>query len=480
MTALRRLLQYVAPYRRTLALGVLCVLAANLLKAAAPRLLQQALDGLAADVGPARPLHYGILLVLIGLGQAVFTFAQGALLTAVSRDVEADLRRGFYEHLQRMPLEFYQGQRTGDLMARATNDTRAASLGLGSALSTLIDTVFAAALIVPLMVGLNWRLTLLSFLPLPLMAVAAHLSHERLRDRFEKVQEHFGAVSNRAHEALAGVRTIRAYAQEPAQVAGFREASRLYYHHNLRLLRLWAGFVPAGHFLLSLGFVAVFWYGGRLVTQGALTIGEFVGFSLYLGYLASPISDLGWTLSLLQQARAAMGRIHAVLSQAPSITDRPQPHPVDAIRGSIEFKDLTFHYHRGDPPALQGISLRIEPGQTVGLVGAVGSGKTTLLNLVPRLLDAPPGQLLIDGHAAADLPLATLRSAIAYVPQETFLFSDTIAANIAFGSPGAPREAVERAADAAGLAEDIAELPGGYDTVLGERGITLSGGSMPA
>ncbi|MFY9571080.1 MAG: ABC transporter ATP-binding protein [Blastocatellia bacterium] len=475
MTPLRKLINYFAPYKRIIVIGTLCVFMTNLVRMTAPLVLRHAVDDLAAEATHSKLLEYAGLLILIALAQGVFLFTQRRLLINMSRDIEYDLRNDFYGHLQKLPFEFYQTHRTGDLMARATNDLSAVRMIVGPALMYSMNTVFAMALLVPLMAAISWRLTLLAFLSMPLVATATNYFSKRIHERFEKVQEYFGTVSSRAQESLAGVRVIRAYTQEQPEIDSFKKVNREFVNRNLTLIRLSGIFHPILQFFIGLGFIAVLWYGGGLVISGKISIGQFVQFTLYLGYLVWPMIALGWVINIFQRGMASMGRMNNIMSIEPAISDAGVLD-VDTIGGEIEFRDLTFRYGEARDPALKEISLRIEAGQTVAFVGAVGSGKSTLMNLVTRLLDGEPGQVLIDGRPIREIPLAVLRASIGYVPQETFLFSETIAENIAFGVEHATAEEIERAATEAGIAQDIREFPDGFATLVGERGITLSGG----
>jgi ATP-binding cassette, subfamily B, multidrug efflux pump len=476
MTPLRKLIGYFARYKRTLIIGIACVFMTNLVRLTAPLVLRHAVDDLTAGVSHSKLLEYAGLLVAIALTQGVFLFAQRRLLINMSRDIEYDLRNDFYAHLQELPFEFYQTHRTGDLMARATNDLSAVRMIVGPALMYSMNTIFAMALIVPLMGAISWRLTLLAFLSMPLVAAATNYFSKRIHDRFEKVQEYFGTVSNRAQESLSGVRVIRAYTQEAAEIESFKLVNREFVNRNLKLIRLSGIFHPILQFFIGLGFIAVLWYGGSLVISRTISIGQFVQFTLLLGYLVWPMIALGWVINIFQRGMASMGRMHQIMSIEPAIRDTDDTADIEAIEGEIEFRDLTLTYNGAHEPALKNINLHIEPGQTVALVGAVGSGKSTLMNLVTRLLDAEPGQVLIDGRPIREIPLGVLRTSIGYVPQETFLFSETVAGNIAFGVEHATSEEIERAANEAGIAEDILEFPEGFKTLVGERGITLSGG----
>ncbi len=476
MTPLRKLISYLASYRRILIFGVSCVFATNLVRLTAPVVLGRAIDDLTAGIAYDRLFNYGGLLILIALAQGVFLFMQRRALINMSRHIEYDLRNDFYEHLQRLPFAFYQTHRTGDLMARATNDLSAVRMIVGPALMYSMNTVFAMALIVPKMASISWRLTFAAFLPMPLVVVATHFFGKRIHERFQSVQDYFGEVSNRAQESLAGVRVIRAYTQERSEIERFKEVNREFVNRNMKLIRLSGIFHPILQFFIGLGFVAVLWFGGSLVISKVITVGQFVEFTLYLGYLVWPMIALGWVINIFQRGMASMGRMHQIMSIEPAIRDTVETADMREIEGEIEFRNLTFKYDGATEPALKDINLRIAPGQTIAFVGAVGSGKSTLMNLVARLLDAEPGQVLIDNRPIRQIPLDVLRSSIGYVPQETFLFSETVGENIAFGVENSTKEQIEQAALEAGISEDIAEFPNGYDTIVGERGITLSGG----
>lgn len=482
MSPFRKLLSYFAPYRRTIIFGTTCVLMTNVLKLLAPLVLGKVIDDLRKyeqgnmELTQSMLLGYGGELLAIALAQGVFLFTQRRVLINMSRHIEYDLRNDFYSHLQKLPFEIYQTHRTGDLMARATNDLSAVRMIVGPALMYSMNTVFAMAMIVPIMASISWRLTLLAFMSMPLVAGATHYFSRRIHDRFEKVQEYFGTVSNRAQESLAGVRVIRAYTQERAQMKSFSYVNREFVDRNLGLIRLSGIFHPILQFFIGLGFIAVLWYGGTLVISGSITIGDFVKFTLYLGLLVWPMIALGWVINIFQRGMASMGRMNQIMSITPAIADTADVRDITEIEGEIEFRNLNFAYNGSAGVSLKEINLRIPAGQTVAFVGAVGSGKSTIMNLVPRLLDAEPGQVLIDGRPIREIPLRVLRSSIGYVPQETFLFSETVAGNIAFGVESATKEEVEQAAEQAGIAEDILEFPNGFETMVGERGITLSGG----
>jgi ATP-binding cassette subfamily B multidrug efflux pump len=476
MTPLGRLLQYAAPYRSRIILGMFCALIVSVCQAAAPIVLERAIDSLGVEMTNSRLLEYGGFIVAVAGIQGVFMFGQERLLVAISRLMEYDLRNDLYRHLQKLQMEFFQAHPTGDLMARLSGDVEAAVSGMGPIGMHSMNSVFVIALIVPVMLIVNWRLALLSFAPLPLMAVATKVFDNRVSAWYEELQAFFGVIYNRVQEAFSGVRTIRAFTQEDSERQAFTRFNRQALRRNFRLTRISALYYASLQFLGSLSYVAVFWYGGNLTANGKLTVGQLMEFSLYIGYLTWPIHEMGSSVNTFQRAMASMKRVHEVLSTEPAIADPPQPAADPQIAGAIEFRNLTFTYKEAVAPALCGINLRIAPGETVALIGPVGAGKSTLMNLVPRLLDAEADQVLIDGRPIRELRLQDLRSVIGYVPQESFLFSQTVGANIAFGAPESSHEEIECAAIQAGMGPDVAEFRDGYDTTVGERGVTLSGG----
>ena len=476
MAPLKKLLSYATRHKIVLVSGMLCLLAANLLKAVSPMIIQQSVDNLSSQFASFLLLRYSGAIVLIAFIQGGFMFAQERLILGMARYIERDLKRDFYAHLQKLSLEFFHQSRTGELMARCTNDISSAVIATTSAFMYSINNMVALIVILPLMARLSWKLTTLAFTPLLLVTIATLLLQKRMRARFQKVQECFGRISAHSQEALWAVRTIRAYTGEQAEIEGFKQVSRQYIGHNLRHTRLSGALYPLLQFFIGLSYIAVLWYGGELISRKSFSLGQFLEFILYLGYLAWPMYVLGWEMTVIQKGVVSMGRIDSILSLQPAIQDSPSLFKIHAIQGSMEFRNVTFKYKGTVRPALSEVSFRVTPGQTVGLVGGVGAGKSTLLNMVPRLLESCAGEILIDGLPLQQIPLKILRSSIGYVPQETFLFSDTVAANIAFGKEHASEKEIEQAATDCGVASDISTFPKGYQTLVGERGATLSGG----
>lgn len=475
ITATRRLLRYVFRYKTALAVSLVFVAVANLLKATGPAVLERAVDHLRPEAHLIL-VRYSVLLVGIALLQGMLMFGQEILLMRSAGKIERDLRSALFDHLQKLPLEFFHKHSTGELMARISNDLTTAITGTAQASIFSLDSVFALIIILPLMAKISGSLTVLAFAPLLLVIISTLLMQRKIRVRVEQTQEHLGKVYSQAHAALSAAKTIRAFTQEQAEIEAFQRTSRQYVRHYLKRVRLSGLLQPLLQFLIGLSSVAILWYGGDLAAAGKFSIGRFLQFVLYLGYVAWPMHVLGWQMTLFQRGMVSMARVHALLALQPSIRNSLTTVNVRKAFGALEFRNVSFRYAGALRPALDKVCFRVEPGQVIGVVGAVGSGKSTLMNMVPRLLDPCSGEISIGGHPLTQIPLEVLRSSIAYVPQETFLFSDTIAANLAFGKSDACRLEINLALEAAGLAADLADFPMGCDTVIGERGVTLSGG----
>ncbi|MEW6732604.1 MAG: ABC transporter ATP-binding protein [Acidobacteriota bacterium] len=474
MTNRQRMLYYYRRYWRKLLIGSLCVIFSAVTSLLAPKIVGYAVDDLLKQVTHNKLLIYGLLVLAVSAVRGIFLYSQRWIIVTMSRDIENDLRNDYYEHLQRLPLSFFQQTRTGDLMARATNDLNAVRMLIGPAVMYGLNTIFVSIIALPVMISISGRLTLLILLSLPFISLATRYFSKHIHDRFEGIQEYFSTITARAQENLAGVRVVRAYVQEEHEIAEFDHLNREYVKRNLKLIRLTGLFMPTLRALIGIGPGLVLWYGGLLVSRGVITVGQFVEFNLYLVLLIWPMIALGWVINLYQRGMASMGRINAILNTEPTIKDVAEKSSVENLEGAIEFRNLTFAYNGHS--VLKNINVKIEPGQTIAIVGHTGSGKSTLINLIPRLFDATPGQVLIDGRPINEIPLDVLRHNIGYVPQDTFLFSNSIKSNIAFGVEKASLAEVEEVTQQAGLLNDIRDFPEGFDTVIGERGITLSGG----
>ncbi|HEX8501627.1 MAG TPA: ABC transporter ATP-binding protein [Pyrinomonadaceae bacterium] len=476
MDDLRKFALYFRPYKKSLVAGVLCILAGTVAGLLIPVFVGRAVDDLGAGPTWEKVTRSALLVVGASLVSGVFLFLQRRILIGMSRHVEYDLRQDFYAHLQRQPLTFFHEHRTGDLMARATNDLAAVRQLAGPMVMYTLQTVFVVLIILPLMLRISVRLTLLLFVTMPLVSFTVKYFGQQVHVRFEKIQDFFSQITARAQENISGVRVVRAYAQEEAEEAAFNALNREYATRNLGLVRVSAIMRPLIQFVIGLGMVLIVWYGGVLAVRGRITPGQFVEFTLFLMRLIWPLIALGYVVNLYQRGTASLKRMNAILAVEPAIRDRDGAAALPPVRGRIEFRDLTFSYGEHLPPVLKDVDLTIEAGQTVAFVGRTGSGKSTLMNLIPRVVEAPPGTVFVDGADVRDYPLAQLRAAVGYVPQETFLFSETLAENVAFGVEKSGRADVEWAAEIAGLADDVRDFPAGFETLVGERGITLSGG----
>ena len=406
----------------------------------------------------------------------LFLFLQRRILINMSRNIEYDMRQVFYQHLVNQPLSFFHEHRTGDLMARATNDLSAVRQLAGPMIMYSLQTVFVVVLVLPMMFMLNWWLTLLLFITMPLVSLTVKFFGQQVHTRFEKIQDFFGQITARAQENFSGVRVVRAYAQEDAEMAAFNNRNWQYAERNLGLVRVEALMRPLMTFLIGLGYVIIIWAGVPLAVRGEITVGEFTMFNLYLTRLIWPLIALGYVVNLYQRGTASLKRLNAILRIEPAIADAPHVIEQPPIQGKIEFRDLSFRYHANEEPVIKDLTLTIPAGHTVAFVGRTGSGKSTIANFIPRLIEAPPSTVFIDDVDIRDYPLAQLRSSIGYVPQETFLFSDSVKGNIAFGVENAEQAEVEWAAEIAGLTDDIKNFPDRFEALVGERGITLSGG----
>lgn len=465
---------YLARYAGKISLGTCALVAKDLAGAGVPLLIKLAVDSLTAGAALSRVAWLAAAVAALSLIKGVFMYWMRVILVGVSRDVEYDMRNDLFAHLVKLDGGFFARYRTGDIMARATNDLNAVRMMLGPALMYLAETSLTLVLALAVMLAVDWQLTLWALAPAPLVSLAVMFFGKRIHDRFEAIQKLYSDISSRVNESLSGIRVIRAYVQEDAEMQRFQELNRLYIGENLRLAKLSGMFLPSLFFFIGLTFLLVLWVGGLRMLDGRITLGSFVMFNSYMGMLVWPMIAFGWVVNLVQRGRASLGRIREMLAEQPRIAAPPAPRPLPESPAPLELDSVSVSFD--GRKALEEVSLTIPAGSTIAIVGRTGSGKSTLVNLIPRLLDPTQGAVKYGGADVREFDPATLRRRIAFVPQETFLFSATLGENIAFGSPEAPREAIERAALMAGLAQDLASFPKGLDTEVGERGLTLSGG----
>ncbi len=471
------LLPYARRYRRRIAAGLGLVVVSNLFALTWPYLLKLAIDSLETGISARGLAAYAGAIVGFSLVGGIGRFFMRELMNGMSRRVETDLRDDYFAHLLRLAPDFYNRLPTGELMSRATNDIPAVRMVIGPAIMYLVNTAVISAIALTMLILIDPRLTLLAVLPLAVVPLVTIYFGREIHKRFEAIQAQFGRISTMAQENLAGARIVRAYVQEDAQAAGFAELNQEYMGRNLRLARIWGLFHPMLMALTGLGAVIVLGVGGRDVIMGRITIGDFVAFAFYLLQLIWPMIALGWVINLFERGSASMGRISEIMEDSPSIQSADAAVELADARGAIEFRNVSFRYPGTERYVLRDVSFEIEPGQTVAIVGPTGSGKSSIVRLIPRLYDPDEGEVLLDGTPIRRIRLDRLRRLISVVPQEPFLFSETLGSNVAFGfEDGHDPARVEKAAEIAQLAETVRDFPQGYDTQLGERGINLSGG----
>ncbi|MCH8266428.1 MAG: ABC transporter ATP-binding protein [Acidobacteria bacterium] len=499
---LQPLYPYLWRYRRRYLIGFGVLLCDVAFWLAIPMIIKYAIDDLQQGATADKLVLYIRWLVVAALGKAFFLFWKRIILIGISREAEYDLRNDLYRHLNRLSLTYFQRNRTGDLMSRATNDMNAVRMLLGPGIMYSLNTVVTLLAALGIMLSISPKLTFYCFLLMPVVVGVVVFFGRRIHERFESIQALLSTLSAKVQESLAGIRVVRAYAQEEAEIARFQEANEEYVAQNMRLVRLWGMFYPSLEVLLGLTYVMVLWMGGREVVNGNITIGSFVAFNAYMGQLTWPMIAMGWVVNLFQRGTASLGRLNQILTEEPEIADRPdlrlapselavsqtaEPLPVRSATGSdgdgkreevrgvdIEFRNLSFSYNGRQ--VLHQVDLTIPAGSTLAIVGPTGSGKSTLVHLIPRLYEAPPGSVYLDGKDIRDYRLEELRRMIGFVQQETFLFSETIRENIAFGVNNATDGQIQHAAEIGGLLSDVEDFPMKFGTIVGERGITLSGG----
>ena len=496
--SLRPLLPYLKKYRWHYAFGTTCVFLTNGIWILFPLVIGKAADDLNEGVTRHKLLVYAGMLLAIAVTKGIFQFLTRWVVIGISRDIEFDLRNDLFARLEGLSYSYYQRHRTGDIMARATNDLNAVRMLLGPAIMYSANTIVYTAGALAFMISISPWLTLFTFLPLPAVSIVIQTFGRRIHERFERIQAMFSDISARAQENFSGARLIRAYVQEEAEIQLFERENDEYIRRSLKLVRLMGMLWPTLELMLGCAVVLVLWLGGRevitghstftrittlvpsypgimttLKLDGSMSVGQFVSFSTYMMQLTWPIIALGWVINIFQRGTASLIRINEIMHEEPEIKDVPGAQDLE-MEGTVEFRGLNFAYD--GKQVLHDVNLRIPAGSSLAIVGPTGSGKTTLVDLIPRIYDADPGMVLIDGHPIREYSLASLRRKIGFVPQETFLFSDRIRENIALGVDSATDAEIHNAAGAANIAADIEGFPEGYETVVGERGITLSGG----
>ncbi|MGD0037504.1 MAG: ABC transporter ATP-binding protein [Bacteroidota bacterium] len=482
MRALLRLKPYLLRYKKTLLFGLLTVIGSNVFTVVQPMFLGKAVDELKRGI-ESRTLVSGDLLMWAGLIvgfsliAGIFTFLTRQTIIVTSRHIEFDLRNDLLSHLQKLSYSYFQNKPTGDLMAHATNDISAVRNVVGPGIMYPSDTFMTLTFVLIMMFMNDWQLTLLVLIPMPFVSYIVYRLGKLVNKIFTDRQEQFSLLTTRAQETLSGVRIVKAYVREEYEEEQFRKLSLEYLKKNLVLARVQSIMWPMMFILVGLSLVITIYFGGLKVIDGRMTIGTLTAFTAYLGMLIWPMIAFGWVTNILQQGAASMGRLAAIFDTEPEIKDtETTSHSIDHIDGAIEFRSVSFTHMNAAQPTLKSINLKIDSGMTVAIVGYTGTGKSTLVNLIPRLYDITSGELLIDGNDIRRIPLDVLRSNIGFVPQETFLFSETIAENIRYGVDNLVEEDLKSASEISQIIKDVMEFPKQFDTTIGERGITLSGG----
>ncbi len=465
---------YLRRYKRGLALGFGALILKDAFGVSIPLVIKYAIDSVTGGEALGHLYWFCAALLALTAVKGFFMYQMRVILVGISRDVEYDIRNELFWKLTTLDLPFFHRYRTGDLMARATSDTNAVRMMLGPALMYWTENVLTFILACGVMLYVDWRLTLWALSPVPLISIAVAVFGQRIHQRFQKIQTLVSDISSRVQENFSGVRVVRAYVQEDAEIALFEDLNRQFIKQNIHMARLSALFMPILQAMVGVTFLAVLWAGGNRLLAGEITLGSFVMFNTFMGLLVWPLIAFGWVVNLTQRGRASMTRLKEILDSVPAIAAPANPSALPAGGAGIEFSSVRVSL--GGREALSGIDLHIRTGETIAVVGRTGSGKSTLVHLIPRLIDATGGAVLLGGIDVRQFDPPALRGLIGFVPQETFLFSGTLAANIAFGRPSASREEIMRAVELAGLDADLASFPKGLDTVVGERGLTLSGG----
>lgn len=477
MKELFSLKKYFKKYKSKLYWGFLFIFLSNISSVFVPLFIRDGVDDLRQNISSPALIKYSLLIVGVTFFSGFFRFLIRQTIIVASREIEFDLRNDFWKHFQSLSYKFFQNTKTGDIMAHATNDINAVRNFLGPAVMYSVDTLTLFVFTLSLMFSLNVELSLLSLIPFPILSILVYTLGKKIHIKFSRIQEHFSILTARAQENLSGIRIIKAFVREKSEIERFRKLSYEYLRKNIELVKIESLFRPILFLVIGSSIVIIMWYGGTKVISGEMTLGEITAFILYMGYLIWPAIAFGWITNITQQAAASQKRINAIFAIEPEIKNsKDTDYSIQKLIGDIEFRNVSFRYSDKLPFVLKDINIKIPAGTNLAIIGHTGCGKTTLINLILRLYDTTQGEILIDGKNIKTIPLKVLRREISYVPQETFLFSDTIKNNIAYGLDKIEDTIIQQAIDIAGLRTDIESFPSGLETVIGERGITLSGG----
>lgn len=477
MGSLKELIKYFKRYKKKLLAGVIFILFSNIAQVYVPILLKDSINALQKQVSSAVLLKYGLLILAAALISGIFRFYIRQTIIVISREIEYDLREDFWEHIQKLPLRYFQNNSTGNIMALATNDISAVRMFIGPAVMYSIDTGITLIIVISLMLSISPALTFFSLAPLPFLSYFVYRVSKKIHKKFTLIQEKFSEITTRAQENFSGIRVVKSYVREDYEIEQFKKLGDEYLFRQMDKIKIQALFQPILYLIAGISSIIVISVGGMMVIRGQLTLGDISAFVIYLGLMIWPVIAFGWVANIVQQSEASMKRLISILKEEPEIEDsKDTDSTITGVEGEIEFRNVSFKYKKDLPFVLDNVSIKIEKGSTVAFIGHTGVGKSSLVNLIPRLYDVTGGGIFVDGKNVKNYPLKVLRGNIGLVPQETFLFSETLSSNILYGLNAEDPELVDKVADIAGLKKDVESFPKGFDTMLGERGITLSGG----
>lgn len=477
MKNLLTLKKYFVKYKTKLFWGMLFILISNAGTVYLPILLKDAINDLRNNVSNQQLLKYALLIVGTSIVAGIFRYLIRQTIIVVSREIEYDLRGDFWEHIQKLPLRYFQNNSTGNIMSHATNDINAVRMFIGPAVMYSIDTMIRLIIVVTIMISINLPLTIYSLLPLPILSYGVYRIGKLIHEKYTRIQENFSELTTRAQENFSGIRIIKSYVREANEIKKWNELSKEYLRKNMNLVRIQALIMPILYMITGISIIVVIWIGGGKVINGEMNLGDITAFIVYLGILIWPVIAFGWVMNIIQQGEASMKRLNKILNEPYEIQDLSSADiTVKDLNGEIELRNVSFRYSDSLPEVLKDVNLKIPVGSTLAIVGHTGSGKTSLINLIPRLYDVTSGELFIDGKNVKDIPLDVLRTNVAVVQQESFLFSDSVYGNIAYGLREVDKQRVEEVARIAKFNKDVESFPKGYETIVGERGITFSGG----
>ncbi len=477
MDSLSYLNKYFLRYKKSLALGFLFILISNAAQVFIPIFLRDGIDAIQQEVSYGRLFEYGLMIFIAAVIAGIFRYLIRQTIIVVSREIEYDLRQDFWAHIQKLSYRYFQNNSTGNIMAHATNDISAVRMYVGPAVMYSVDTVSKFVIIIAIMVTISPLLTFYTLVPLPFLSFFVYQLSKRIHKKFTLIQESFSDLTTKAQENFAGIRVIKSYIREEGEIEAFTKQSEDYLKKTMDKVKIQALFQPILYTIAGISIIIVVWIGGTMVIDNKLTLGDITAFVLFLGMLIWPMIAFGWILNIIQQASASMKRLIKIFNEDVEISDSNKTrYTINSVKGKIEFKNVSFRYKNSLPDVLEKINLTIEPGETAAIIGKTGSGKTTLINLISRLFEKTEGEILIDNHPIETIPLKVLRQNIGFVPQETFLFSDTLKNNILYGTKNGDNKLIETVAEISQINNDVIDFPNGFETMLGERGITLSGG----